>query len=144
MGATKSECGRCGLIVGDDPARHTLEQCDQVLERLADQADEVVYMTKPPPPLGTKFDGMKDRWDLLPWREVGEVVKVLTHGAVKYSDDNWKHVDNLRGRYLAAAHRHLAAWTCGERNDRESGLSHLAHAVCCLFFLMWADTENKR
>ena len=40
-----------------------------------------------------------------------------------------------------ACHRHLQAWWSGERLDKESGLPHLAHAVCCLLFLMWGDDE---
>ena len=27
----------------------------------------------------------------------------------------------------------------GEQTDSESGKHHLAHAVCCLMFLMWFD-----
>lgn len=32
-----------------------------------------------------KFDTEKDRWDLLPWRAVREVVRVVTYGAKKYT-----------------------------------------------------------
>jgi hypothetical protein len=84
-------------------------------------------------------DTGKARWDLLPWRSVGEVVRVLTHGAVKYAPDNWQKVPEPRNRYFAAAVRHLTTWWDGEKVDPESGLSHLAHAVCCLLFLMWFD-----
>lgn len=27
--------------------------------------------------------------------------------------------------------------------DSDSGLPHLAHAVCCLLFLMWFDGDQK-
>ncbi|WP_228144548.1 dATP/dGTP diphosphohydrolase domain-containing protein [Moraxella lacunata] len=30
-----------------------------------------------------------------------------------------------------------------EMVDGESGLPHLAHAVCCLIFLMWFDGSEK-
>ena len=91
--------------------------------------------------LGSKYDAGKPRWDLLPWGEVEQVVKVLTYGAKKYSDNNWVHVENPRRRYFAAAMRHTTAWFMGEKNDAETGCSHLAHAICCLLFLMHFDDE---
>ena len=92
---------------------------------------------------GAKNDYNKARWDLLPFNEVGEIVKILTIGAEKYSDNNWKKVPNGRKRYIAALLRHLVAWLGGERNDKETGVTHLAHAGCCLLFLMWIDKEKK-
>ena len=91
---------------------------------------------------GVKFDGGKTRWDLMPWSEAEEIAKVLTFGADKYSADNWKSVADPEGRYFAAAMRHLVAWEKGERIDPESGFSHLAHAACCLMFLMYFDCER--
>ena len=32
--------------------------------------------------------------------------------------------------------RHLIAWSNGEDNDKESGLSHLGHAACNIMFLL--------
>lgn len=86
-------------------------------------------------PLGRKFDGGKPDYTLLPWDAVEEVVKVLDYGAKKYARDNWKHVDDAETRYLAAAFRHLSAYAQGNEVDDETGLSHLAHAACCLLFL---------
>jgi hypothetical protein len=91
---------------------------------------------------GVKTDTGKARWDLLPWREVGEVVGVLTFGLSKYQPDNWQRVSGARARYFAAAQRHLTLWWLGEARDPESGLSHLGHAACCLLFLMWFDNEG--
>ena len=64
------------------------------------------------------------------------VIRVLTYGAAKYERDNWKHVENGETRYLAAALRHLAAYQSGESKDEETGESHLAHAICCLVFML--------
>jgi len=88
---------------------------------------------------GAKHDGGKPRWDLLPMGPVARVVDVLTFGATKYAPDNWQQVAEPGGRYFAAALRHLAAWSDGERLDPESGLPHLAHAACCLLFLLWFE-----
>lgn len=85
---------------------------------------------------GKKFDDGKARWDLLPLRAAGMVVDVLGFGAAKYGPENWRKVPELRRRYYAAALRHLAAWWMGEKTDPESGLPHLAHAGCCVMFLL--------
>ena len=50
---------------------------------------------------GIKYDQDKDRWDLVPWSEFKEVVKVLTYGASKYGPENWKNVENPQDRYFA-------------------------------------------
>lgn len=94
---------------------------------------------------GVKYDKGKLRWDLLLIREVEQGVEVLTYGAAKYPQpDNWKRIDDIPNRYFAALMRHLTAWRKGERADSESGLPHLAHALCCLWFLMWNDNQISR
>lgn len=89
-----------------------------------------------PSEVGKKNDQGKRRWDLLPWGPIEEVVQVLQVGAIKYGDENWVRVPNARIRYFSAAMRHILAWWRGEELDKEDGLSHLAHAMCCLIFLM--------
>jgi hypothetical protein len=93
---------------------------------------------------GVKYDNDKPRFDLLPWREVEDVAKVLTFGAEKYEPDNWKRVDNSKSRYIAAAFRHLSARAQGELFDQETGLPHVAHAICCLLFLGWHDKQKAK
>lgn len=92
---------------------------------------------------GVKFDTGKRRFSLLPWSSVTAIVDVLEHGAEKYCPDNWKHVDGAQTRYFDACLRHLTAWWEGERADPDSGLSHLAHAGCCILFLLWFDREDR-
>ena len=86
-------------------------------------------------PLGRKFDGGKLEYGLLPPYALQETVKVLTFGAQKYERNNWIHVDDGIRRYFDALQRHVWAWKMGEDIDPESGLHHLAHAMCCLMFL---------
>lgn len=89
--------------------------------------------------VGAKFDCDKTRMDLLMCgcaKSLEQVAKVLTFGAKKYDDDNWRLVPDAIKRYHAALHRHLNAYYQGEKTDKETGLSHLAHALCCLHFLM--------
>jgi hypothetical protein len=88
---------------------------------------------------GRKFDGNKLEYGLLPPYALQETVKVLTFGAQKYERDNWKKVPDSKRRYYDALQRHLWAWKMGENIDPESGLHHLAHAMCCLMFLYEHD-----
>lgn len=77
----------------------------------------------------------KTRFDLVPFSAVGEIANVLAYGAEKYSANNWCR-GTAWSRYYAALCRHVFAWWQGEDLDPETGLSHLAHAGCCLLFLM--------
>lgn len=88
---------------------------------------------------GRKDDADKLRWDLLPFNSVEKVVKVLQYGANKYGDFNWFYVKDYKRRYFSACMRHLIAWWKGEKYDKESGYNHLAHAICCLIFLLEKD-----
>ncbi len=85
---------------------------------------------------GRKDDASKLRWDLLPLGAVQYVVDVMTYGAAKYGDNNWQKLLSADGRYFAAAMRHVVAWRLGHTYDEESKLHHLAHAACCLLFML--------
>ena len=83
-----------------------------------------------------KGDAGKVRLDLLPFAALEDVARVLEYGAKKYQPQGWRAVADGHDRYVAAALRHLHAYAGGERMDRESGLSHLAHAACSLLFAL--------
>jgi hypothetical protein len=83
-----------------------------------------------------KFDAGKLRWTLLPFEVLAIVVQVLMFGASKYGDLNWQNGLGIK-RLMDAALRHQTAFLGGEDMDPESGLSHLAHAICCLMFALW-------
>jgi hypothetical protein len=93
----------------------------------------------PPKEAGRKFDGGKLEYGLLPPLALEETVKVLTFGAQKYERDNWQKVPDAKRRYFDALQRHVWAWKRGEQIDQESGIHHLAHAMCCLMFLYEHD-----
>ena len=90
---------------------------------------------------GRRDDSAKRRYSLLPKGAVNSVVDVLEFGSKKYSAGNWQKVPDAKTRYYDAAMRHLDAWLNGDLKDAETGLPHLAHAICCLMFLMWFDSE---
>lgn len=83
-----------------------------------------------------KFDTGKTPWELLPMDALAEVAKVLQFGATKYGAYNWTRGMSY-SRLVGAACRHLLQeWWCGRKVDSETGLSHLAHAACCILFLL--------
>ncbi len=94
--------------------------------------------------VGVKGDAEKPRWDLLPMDAVASIVDVLGYGAKLYAPDNWRLVPEARRRYYAAALRHLVAWWLGEKRDPESTHPHLAHAACCLLFLLALEAEAPK
>ncbi len=76
----------------------------------------------------------KDPYELLPFKALHEVVQVLKFGKNKHGVDNWKGIDDLQN-FIGAALRHICAWQRGEKVDSETGIDHLAHAVCNLLFI---------
>jgi hypothetical protein len=93
---------------------------------------------------GQKFDHGKPRYDLVPWAAMDDVVRVLTYGAQKYAANNWLYVEGKEHRYPAAAFRHLSAYMQGEKHDPETGLSHIAHAMCSLLFILALDKMSEQ
>lgn len=83
----------------------------------------------------SKFDANKPRMDLLPPEALIEIAHVMGFGADKYGAHNWRNGLNW-SRLFAAALRHMFAWKMGTSNDDETQRNHLAHACCCLMFLM--------
>lgn len=84
---------------------------------------------------GIKHDNDKPDMSLLSPLALIEVSKVMTFGAKKYSANNWRGGFEWL-RPLSACLRHVWAFIGGEDNDPETGLSHLAHAICCLMFVL--------
>lgn len=82
-----------------------------------------------------RFNGGKADLALIPLVTLEDEARVWMHGAKKYAKNNW-----MKGMDwdipLACALRHLAAFQRGEDIDTESGLPHIAHAMCNLRMLM--------
>ena len=76
-----------------------------------------------------------------PAAEIAEAV-VMGLGARKYGPFNWRSTNVKATVYVAAARRHLAQWLDGQDDDRESGMSHLAHARACLGILLDASATG--
>lgn len=90
---------------------------------------------------GIKHDQGKPDWTLLDKTAIDEVAKVLMFGAQKYERDNWRK-GLSKERLLAGVYRHIASSNNGELKDPESGISHLAHAICGLMFALHFEVKN--
>jgi hypothetical protein len=87
--------------------------------------------------------------ELLPARALWDVAKVMTFGANKYNDNNWRQPGSLQ-RYIGSAMRHLNAMQRGEDFDSDTGLLHAAHLACNALFILeallqgyWQDDRIK-
>lgn len=92
--------------------------------------------------IAIKHDKEKVRLELLSPIAMTEIAKVLTFGASKYADHNWRNGFKW-SRLIGAALRHIFSFLNGEDKDPETGLSHLAHAGSCIMFLLEHEIRHK-
>ena len=88
---------------------------------------------------GARYNVGKPDYGLMPMHLFDEVCLVWTYGAKKYAPWNWAKGMDWTVPFACIC-RHMFAWFRGERNDPESGLSHLAHAICNLMMLIHYET----
>lgn len=81
-----------------------------------------------------RFDGEKNRLDLVSPNATNELAKILTFGSQKYAAWNWAKGMKW-SRVIGSLKRHLNAIERGEDFDPESGLLHSAHVMCNAMFL---------
>lgn len=84
---------------------------------------------------GQKNDQGKPRMSLLSSSALEELAKVMSFGAVKYQDHNWRRGFKW-SRLMDATLRHINAFNGGNRKDPETNLTHLAHAMANLMMLI--------
>ena len=83
---------------------------------------------------GARYNAGKPDFSLIPLMTLEDEARVWAYGKEKYAAWNWAKGMNWDIPF-ACAMRHLAAWQRGEELDPESGLPHLAHAMCNLRML---------
>jgi len=83
---------------------------------------------------GARYNGGKPDFSLIPLVTLEDEASVWAYGKQKYAAWNWAK-GMPWSAVLASAMRHLSKWQAGEDIDDESGLPHLAHAMCNLRML---------
>lgn len=91
---------------------------------------------------GARFNYGKPDYSLIPLTTMADEARVWAYGKEKYAAWNW-----TKGMAwsipFACLMRHMAAWQAGEECDAESGLPHLAHAMCNLRMLTLYATNYQ-
>jgi hypothetical protein len=83
-----------------------------------------------------KHDTGKPDLAIIPIEALEAITEAMAYGANKYGRNNFK--GGFKHLRLAnAALRHIFAWVGGETMDKESGLSHISHAIASLAMLAW-------
>lgn len=96
------------------------------------------------PPKALRYNQGKTPYELIPYDALEEITKVFEYGAKKYSAHNWAQGDGIKWSIMfGCVMRHLLAWFRGEDDDKESGLSHLAHAACNIMMLLRYGKESR-
>lgn len=124
----------CPVLLGDEPRPQTPEPyitSETITRELAEKAT------------GIKHDSGKEPLDLIPSEALLQLARVLQYGATKYASHNWRG-GLAWSRVYAAVMRHLLKWNAGQTVDEETGLNHLAHAMCGIAFLLeYAKTKPE-
>lgn len=100
---------------------------------------------KDPHTPGAKLDAGKTRTGLMVsgfHNALSSVAEVTTFGAAKYTPNGWLTVPNAIDRYTDAAYRHLLA-NNNHRNDPESNIPHLAHAIWNLLAVLELELRKE-
>jgi hypothetical protein len=84
----------------------------------------------------------KMAWELVDFQSLEPFVEVLMFGAEKYSPNNWKKGQPIT-ELLGSLFRHIVAFQAGETLDKESGKSHIGHAMCNLMFIQYVLDNHK-
>lgn len=123
------------LVIHDYVLNWTDRFCDECGQVKDSHLHKVVTMDGQPRLDGKKFDEGKPMLGLVPKSLIWAVGWILTFGAKKYGEHNWRKGLKWSRAYNALL-RHLTAWWDGESIDAKSGRSHLWHAATELAFLI--------
>lgn len=91
---------------------------------------------------GKKYDTDKPELHRIPAEALYALAEVFAFGAKKYGDDNWRKGIEPKRLYNAAM-RHMLAWNEGEAVDSDSGISHVAHAMCNMAMMVALDKKER-
>lgn len=90
------------------------------------------YLTKPEPIVSIKHDQEKPAVQYIPAEALFAMGEAYGYGARKYGGHNFQITGLEVSRCLAASVRHIYLFLSGENLDKESGLSHLGHAMAAI------------
>jgi hypothetical protein len=78
------------------------------------------------------------RFDLIDGPALAEMAKVLSQGAEKYGENNWRKIPDVEV-HLNHLLMHAYAWLSGDRQD-----DHLSHIMCRAMFAQAVDLSDNQ
>jgi Domain of unknown function (DUF5664) len=90
---------------------------------------------------GLRYDGDKNRLDLLPPEWIWALGLVTTKGSIKYAERNWEKGMKW-SKMIGPLMRHVIKFMVGEKYDPETGCHHLAMAAWNCLALMSYDLRG--
>lgn len=124
------KCPTCGFYVGDWPVGSVLACTNPATTGCPNwtvQADGPAST-----PVSVKHDSEKPAVQYIPMEALFAMGEAYGYGAKKYGGYNFQLTGLEVTRCLAAAIRHIFLFLSGEDNDKESGKSHLGHALAAI------------
>lgn len=91
---------------------------------------------------GYKLDNGKAPMTLFPYEALEGATQALKYGIEKYGKYNFTEGIEI-SRLLDAASRHLYQYVWVNKQDPETGLSHLDHALASLAMAKWMEVNRK-
>lgn len=121
-----------------------LRNTDNLTDPLSDDHEALTFH-----PLDQKASNPKDAvgvrkapLSVVPMGVVAEIGVGMLEGASKYGRHNYRGVGVRASVYFDATMRHLISWWEGEDLDPDSGMSHIAKALCSLAVLRDAQMQE--
>ena len=124
-------------VLGEDPKPVQNTKLPQDAQIALDKFTKIITPVK--------HDQNKVDWAILPLDALEEIIKVFQFGEKKYARGNFANGDGLEyTRVLNSLMRHTTSFMRGEDNDPETGMSHMAHAGCCVLMLLHFITHKDQ
>lgn len=92
--------------------------------------------------ISLRYNSGKPRWSLIHYPSLLPLVKVLEHGCIKYSRDNWKKGLDKK-ELLESTMRHLVELMEDNEDDSESKLAHTGHIMANIMFYEYHKNNNS-
>jgi len=95
----------------------------------------------------------KERWDLLPWEQLAEVVKIISSadglkkdidGKTKHAEFDWQKKKPFFQYFARKMMRHFAEFLGGSLYDKDSGKDPLAHVIFNALCLLWGNKHLRK
>lgn len=87
---------------------------------------------------GAQRSHIEERWSLLPMDSLMAAARVMSRGAERHGEDNWRKGIPIKD-VLDHAMNHIAKYLLGDRSEE-----HLAHALCNLCMAVHFDGQHQK